>query len=199
MTELYNEINSHLLEDNKPSVYLNDLLGKKKLSEFPFSMLSSLEKTPQSQVHHPEGNVWNHTMLVVDMAAKVRKKSKNQRALMLAALLHDIGKANTTRIKKGKITSYDHDVWGEKLAKEFLEYFKEDKVFIKEVTSLVRYHMQVLFIINGWRFADIASVKENANADELALLGFCDRMGRGNSNLEDEEKAIKEFWKKIKS
>lgn len=32
-------------------------------------MLYNLKETEQSKVHHPEGNVWNHVLLVVDEAA----------------------------------------------------------------------------------------------------------------------------------
>ena len=74
---------------------------------------------------------------------------------MWGALLHDLGKAPTTKIRKGKITSYDHDKVGAELCREFLEVFTDDEEFIKQVTALVRWHMQTLFVIKNLPFADV--------------------------------------------
>ena len=92
-------------------------------------MLYQLKRTDQSPLHHPEGNVWNHTLLVLDEAAKVRRISRDPKVFMWAALLHDIGKPETTRIRKGKITAYDHDKAGAELSKEFLRQFSDDAEF----------------------------------------------------------------------
>jgi len=138
-------------------------------------------------------NVWNHTMLVIDEAAKVKSKSSDSRAFMWAALLHDIGKPDTTRIRKGKITSYEHDKLGAKMSKEFLEQFKSnvennvDDKFIEKVASLVRWHMQILFVVKSLPFADINRMKEQAPVCDIALLGLCDRLGRTGANREEEE------------
>ena len=64
-------------------------------------MLSSLVKIQQSPSHHPEGNVWNHTMLVIDKAAERKYKSKDPR-IHWAALFHDIGKTPATKIRREK-------------------------------------------------------------------------------------------------
>lgn len=65
-------------------------------------MLHRLKGTEQSLLHHPEGDVWNHTLLVVDEAANVKNKSTDAAVFMWAALLHDIGKPDTTT-KPGKV------------------------------------------------------------------------------------------------
>ena len=119
-TQVYYEIDKCLMNDTKPSFYLKNMLKKSIFTEYPFSMLSSLVKIQQSPSHHPEGNVWNHTMLVIDKAAERKYKSKDPRILMWAALLHDIGKTPATKIRKGKITAYDHDRIGGELTRKFL-------------------------------------------------------------------------------
>jgi putative nucleotidyltransferase with HDIG domain len=48
-------------------------------------------------------------LLVVDEAAKRKAYSTDQRVFMWAALLHDIGKPASTRLRKGRITAYNHD------------------------------------------------------------------------------------------
>lgn len=136
-----------------------------------------MKTTAHSPVHPPEGNVWNHTMLVVDEAAKRRAESKDPAALMWAALLHDVGKPDTTRVRKGKITSYGHETLGAELARRFLQRFSADQDLIGRVCALIRYHMQVLFVGKGMPFADVNGMRENADLEEVALLGLCDRYG----------------------
>jgi len=186
---LFKEIENHLLilKDDKPSEYFNKLLDSELFHEYPFSLISRLDKTEQSPEHHPEGNVWIHTMLVLDNAAQVKSKSKDPRVFMWSALLHDIGKATTTKLRKGKITAYDHDIEGEKLARTFLEFFNEDKDFINKVCGLVRWHMQILFVIRKLPFAKISEMKKQADIEEVALLGLCDRLGRGKKQDVEEE------------
>ena len=65
---------------------------------------------------------------------------------MWGALLHDIGKLTTTKIRNGKITSYNHDIDGEGLAIEFLNKISDDYDFNKKVSKFVRWHMQPLFL-----------------------------------------------------
>lgn len=187
------EINNHLLLDEKPSEYFNLLAVTKIFKEYPFNMLLRLRETEQSPQHHPEGNVWNHTMLVVDQAAKQKHKSKNERIFMWAALLHDIGKPDTTRNKKGKITSYDHEKVGSDLSKHFLREFSEDEIFISKVSALIRWHMQILHVVKNLPFADIESMKKESDVKEVALLGYCDRLGRTNVNVVGEKKNIEMF------
>lgn len=196
--ELFEDINKHLLEDEWPSLFLNEIYNDDLFREHPFKMLHTLKNVEQSPVHHPEGNVWNHTLLVVDEAAKIKHKSKNQRVLMWAALLHDIGKASTTAKRKDKITAYDHDKVGAELSKEFLRIFTDDEKFLDEVSQLIRYHMQILFVVNGLPFADIEGMKRNTDIQEIALLGLCDRLGRKGYDKEKEEKNIELFLQKSK-
>ena len=85
------DIHHHLLEDESPADYLNEVSNKKIFKDAPFSMLYRLKDTMQSPVHHPEGNAWNHTMLVVKEAAGRKNQSKDPEVFMWAALLHDIG------------------------------------------------------------------------------------------------------------
>lgn len=197
LKKIFEEIEEHLLHDDRPSHYLNCIKDEPVFKQYPYDYLYNLIKTEQSPKHHPEGSVWNHTMLVIDGAAKVKHKSKNSRVFMWAALLHDIGKPSTTRKRKGKITSYDHDKVGAELAQKFLLEAEQDENFIKEVTSLVRYHMHILFVLNNLPFADVSSMKDDVDINEIALLGYCDRMGRLNADSSKEEKNIEEFIKKV--
>lgn len=199
LTELYSSIDRHLQQDSRPSVYLNSVYSDPLFQQPPFHMLYRLKQTEQSPLHHPEGNVWNHTLLVVDEAATVKENSENPRAFLWAALLHDIGKPDTTRHRKGKITAYDHDKVGAVLAKQFLQEFTTDEPFIEVVSQLIRYHMQILFVVKGLPFADIEGMVRSTKLQEVALLGLCDRLGRGHPDRAKEEETIRIFLEKCDS
>jgi putative nucleotidyltransferase with HDIG domain len=167
-------------------------------NEYPFKMLQMLKKTEQSVKYHPEGNVWNHTLLVLDEAAKVRDQSKDPKALMWAALLHDIGKPGNTRMRKGKITSYDHDKEGAKLCVDFLHAMTEDEDFIQKVADLVRYHMHMLYVLKKLPYSDVENMLQKVDIHEIALLCRCDRLGRTGADIELEDAEYREFLKNLK-
>ena len=195
---LFEQMDKHLQQDEKPSVFFEMLLQEGRLNQPPFSMLAKLKQTHQSPTHHPEGDVWNHTMLVIDNAAQRKRQSSHPHAFMWAALLHDIGKPKTTRMRKGRITSYDHDKVGQQEAQEFLKDFVEDS-FAQSVAALVRWHMQILFVVKNMPFADIAAMKQQVQLSDVALLGLCDRLGRLNPNEAAEQENIKLFVQKCRA
>lgn len=197
--DLFNDINNHLLEDERPSEYLNKLLKDGLLNDYPFTMLSDLNDVKQNLKYHPEGSVWNHTLLVVDEAAKVKHKSRDMRTFMWAALLHDIGKKPTTRLRNGKITSYNHDIVGKGMSEDFLSFFEADSEFKKNTSALVRWHMQPLFTAKDLPFSNIEKMLSEISLSEIALLSLCDRLGRGNmtqEKIEDEKRGINIFIEK---
>lgn len=200
ISDYFEEFERHLLRDEKPSCYFNALADSREFpADYPLTLLTDLKQVPQSPVHHPEGNVWNHTMLVVDRAADRKSVSKDARVLMWAALLHDLGKITNTKVQNGKISAYDHDADGEKLARSFLEACTQDETFIKKVCALVRWHMQMLYVIKHLPFSNIKKMKTQTDINEVALLSFCDRLGRGEltpSVIEQELKNVEYFLQK---
>ncbi len=78
------------------------------------AVLKRLQGVPQPADSHPEGDVWTHTCLVVeqtDLLAKRHGVSEPERlVLILAALTHDLGKAETTEVgADGRIRSWKHE------------------------------------------------------------------------------------------
>lgn len=198
---IFEEFDKHLMQDVKPSEYFNKLIEKDELLDvYPFSLLKELKEVEQSAQHHPEGSVWNHTMMVVDEAAKRKESSENPDVFMWAALLHDLGKKPTTKLRKGRITSYDHDVEGAKIARKFLEEIGLDNEFVDKVSYLVRWHMQLLFVLKDLPFADIKNMILEVSPKEIALLSLCDRLGRGEmtpEKIKEEEENIRKFIEKV--
>lgn len=193
LREVFQEMEAHLLQDEKPSDFLERAGRSDIFRQYPLELLRRMKKTKQSPKYHPEGSVWVHTMMVVDEAARLRGHSNNPRAFMWTALLHDIGKPCTTRIRNGKITSYNHDIEGEKLTREFLRVFTEDQGFIEAVCGLVRYHMQILFVAKGTPRTRLEEMKSRVDIREAALFGYCDRMGRTGVDEEKEKEGIRAF------
>lgn len=191
------------MEDEKPSVFLEGLHRSGVLQKTAFAVLEELSRTPQSARHHPEGDVWRHTLLVVDQAARHKGRSSNPQAFMWAALLHDIGKPATTEWAGGKCRAYDHDQVGAKLVKEVLTAggLALPTGFIEAVRSLVRFHMHILYVVKDMPYGDLAALKEQADIDDVALLGLCDRLGRGGLNektKKQEEESVALFLRKCR-
>lgn len=198
--ELINEIEQHLLKDKKPSIFLNELMNKGLLKRSPIDVLSALERLPQEEKHHPEGSVWNHTLMVVDEAAKYKDLSSDARAFMWTALFHDIGKEKTTLKRNGRWTAYDHDRVGAEMARRLLREISDDENFNEKVINLVKYHMHYLYVSKRLPFADVAAMVENTNIVDIALLSLCDRLGRGELTKEKKQEileGINEFIKKV--
>ena len=195
----YEEFSKHLVEDEKPSIYFNNLVENGEFpTKYPFEVLLKLKGVEQNPKYHPEGNVWIHTMMVIDEAAKRRSRSKDSKAFMWAALLHDVGKLTTTKLRRGRITSYNHDKAGLQIAEDFLTdmgYNKKDE-FFKHVANLVRLHMQILFVVKDLEDADYNKIAKSGYIEEVAILGICDRLGRGpitQEKVDEEERNIEIF------
>lgn len=201
--QLFADLDYHLCADDKPSLYFSDLFYDEWVAKaFPFKLLADLSTIEQSPQHHPEGNVWKHTLLVVDGAAQRKVFSHDPRVLMWAALLHDLGKVPATRVRGGRITAYDHDKLGEKLAVDFLQAFDQDQNFIQAVSKLVRWHMQFLFVVKNLPFAQLEQMIQEVDIHELGLLSICDRLGRGELSERQtikEHENLKYFLKKCRT
>ncbi|MDF3003833.1 MAG: hypothetical protein K0S22_305 [Oscillospiraceae bacterium] len=185
-----------MIGDNAPAAQIDNIARQAEFKQSAFSALILQMSTPQSPVHHPEGHVWNHTLLVVDRAAARKTFSAFPRAFMWAALLHDIGKPDTTKNRRGRITAYDHDRVGADLARAILQQVTDETNFLEAVVSLVRYHMQPLYVVKGLPFQDIDGMKSHTSVAEVALLSYCDRLGRGSVDRRAEAQAIITFLKK---
>jgi len=183
--EIFFNIEKHLLNDDKPSIYLEEALKDHMFDKYPFIMIKELQYVNQNPKFHSEGNVFIHTMMVVDEGAKNREKSRDKRVFMWVLLLHDIGKKPTTKVRNGRLTSYDHDIVGADMTKEFLTYFNEEENFINEVRALVRWHMQSLFVTKNLKFQNVSNMLEEVNINEIVLVSLCDRLGRGNLNYNE--------------
>ena len=194
--EVFVKVDEILLNSSKPSIEIKKLIDEGEFDEKPFIKIKKLQDVEQNLVHHPEGNVLNHTLMVVDKASEYKEKSKNKRVFMWAALLHDLGKLTTTKVRKGKITAYGHDLQGEILSRQFLHQLTDDEAFIDDVCILVKHHMQPLFYDKKLPFFKDKEIIEDSDYEEISLLSMADRLGRANlceEKIKMEEKRINNF------
>jgi tRNA nucleotidyltransferase (CCA-adding enzyme) len=146
---IFLELEKLLLRSEKPSIGFEVLRETRLLRFFP--EIEALVGVAQEPDWHPEGDVWIHTMMVLDEAAKLRTGDTGEDlALMFGALAHDLGKPPTTRVTNGRITSYEHDAVGAGIAGRFLERLRAPAELTRKVTALVRHHLApALFHKNG--------------------------------------------------
>lgn len=110
---VWGEIEKLLLRARKPSIGFA-LALELGIIERLLPELQTLVGCPQEPEWHPEGDVWIHTLLVIDEA---RKRIDDlpypqQIAVMLGAVCHDLGKPPTTAWVEGRIRSLEHEEAG---------------------------------------------------------------------------------------
>jgi tRNA nucleotidyltransferase (CCA-adding enzyme) len=109
---VFGELEKLLLKARRPSLGLAFLKTWGQLPAVAPELLP-LEATPQDPGWHPEGDVWGHTLQVVDEAAALARDlgadRPRQLAVMLGALCHDLGKPATTRFEDGRLRSRGHE------------------------------------------------------------------------------------------
>ena len=135
------ELKKALLKASRPSLFFTVLREMDQLDHW-FPEVRALIGVPQNPVYHAEGDVWNHTMMVLDQAAKLRHRTENPYWFMLAALCHDFGKAVCTEEKDGVIHAYEHEIKGLPLAEAFLRRITSEVKLIRYVLNLTELHMK---------------------------------------------------------
>jgi tRNA nucleotidyltransferase (CCA-adding enzyme) len=108
----------------------------------------ALAGCPQEPEWHPEGDVWVHTLQVIDRArTRIDHLDRPQKmTVMLGAVCHDFGKPATTAFIDGRIRSMDHEEQGVAPATVFLDrlnVFSLDGYDVRrQVLGMVAQHLK---------------------------------------------------------
>jgi tRNA nucleotidyltransferase/poly(A) polymerase len=195
-----------LLESPRPSAGLQEYFRLTVLAKL-FPELAALTLTIQDAHFHPEHDeqghhsVWAHTLITVDivkkLAASYRLDEERSLALLLAALLHDGGKAVSTvwEFKHGRmtVTSAFHDSRGCQIAAAFLARLRvetrQNFPLKKTVLRLVQQHHRIYELYRNRdeiTFKAIARAVKDMDGEDLLLLllDFADRRSREPDALE---------------
>lgn len=177
---IFKEIGNALLTYEAPSEYFEQLFSSGGLDS-GLGEIKALIGVPQNQNYHREGDVWTHTMMVVDEAAKRRDKVKNPLGFMLSALCHDFGKAVCTTVDDdGTVHAYGHETEGLPLVQRFMERLSADDELKHYVLNMTELHMEPNIM------AHVRSRLKKTNklfdsSDEpfdLIQLAVCDGLGK---------------------
>ncbi len=173
------ELKKALLFSPTPSRFFTFLRECNQLNIW-FKELSALIGVPQNPKFHAEGDVWNHTMLVLDAAAELREKAKEPLFFMMSALLHDVGKAVTTTQVDGIIRSYNHEQKGIPLAQTALKRLSNERNLHRYVLNMIKLHMRpgALASQNSSMRATNRLFDSSICPEDLLLLAAADNAGR---------------------
>lgn len=105
----------------------------------------ALAAVPQPPDYHPEGDALTHTLLALRHLPPAP-----DRRLAWAALLHDIGKATTTREIDGRLRAFGHDRESDRMAGPLLARLGVPEEVSTDVKWLIRHHMFAL----SWQVGD---------------------------------------------
>lgn len=181
---IFGEWKKFILLGKHPSLGLRFLKDCEWIQYFP--EILALDTCDQDKYRHPEGNVFNHTGLALDLFANDKTGSSEEDLIVgFATLCHDFGKPFSTTSNETGIHHYGHDVAGILPMKKFLERMRAPNWLIAGVEPLVRYHMS----LRGEQFETTVEKKRQSNLLKLAnqvgrldrLLRVCayDQHGRG--------------------
>jgi tRNA nucleotidyltransferase (CCA-adding enzyme) len=185
------EMEKALLKAEKPSIFFETLRLMDQLHDW-FPELEALIGVAQSEKFHPEGDVWTHTMMVLDVAASLKDETTNPMAFMLVALCHDFGKAVATSVDEtGKVTAYDHEKLGLPLVEAFLDRVVKNNSVKAYVLNLVELHMRPNQIPMDCKVKATNNMFDLAcNPMDLVLFAQADHMGRLNPPCYEERQAF---------
>ena len=147
--------------------------------------VEALRGVPQDPGWHPEGDVFEHTLLALDRAAaSAPENPAARRALLFATLCHDFGKPATTRERRGRITSWGHDAAGAPIARRFLERLRAPRALTQEVEALTRRHLAPASYPSqgaksgAYRRLAREMATSGTNLEMLLRVATADQMGR---------------------
>lgn len=173
-----NELYDILMTHDTPSAYFNQT-GNAVLNRI-FPELARLRGVIQPPEHHKEGDVWNHTMLVVDEAAKLRGGAKYPLAFMLSALTHDLGKYSTTKVIDGRVRAFGHEEAGVPMVRAMLGRITGDSELIEYAANMCLLHMRpnMLAAQHSSQKALNRLFRLSVCPHDLLLLAKADHLGR---------------------
>lgn len=162
--------------------------------------LNALKETQQDKIYHPEGDVEIHTTLCLSVMDKIIEREKitgeEKAILVMALLLHDIGKPATTeeQMKNGRmtITSHGHEALGASMAKEFLSRIGFHESLITPIANIVADHLAGVNIMaikdNRGRVKAVKKLSRRLNPATIKQLTYimeADHNGRGSDTYKE--------------
>ncbi len=186
---IWGELEKLLLQARRPSIGFT-LARELEVVHRLWPEMAALIGCEQEPEWHPEGDVWIHTLMVIDQArARIDLLiHPEQVIIMLGAVCHDFGKPSTTAFIDGRIRSIGHEEGGVAPATAFLDRLNIQSVdgvdVRRDVLGIVAHHLKpgmwhkVREEVGDGAFRRLA---QKVNLELLAVLAKADCTGRTGS------------------
>lgn len=183
---IWGEIEKLLLRARHPSIGFALALDLGVIDQL-FPEMQALVGCQQEPEWHPEGDVWVHTLMVIDEARqRIDDLDRADRLIvMLGAVTHDFGKPATTALIDGRIRSLNHEEEGVAPSAVFLDRLNIHSIDGRDVRAqvlgLVAHHLKpgmlykVRHELTDGAFRRLA---QKANLELLARVAKSDCLGR---------------------
>ena len=109
--------------------------------------VAAMKGVAQPPQYHPEGDVWTHTLLLLENLPQPCSRTQ-----AWGALLHDVGKPPTFRVAPDRIRFDGHVEVGVKMAAEICRRLRFSTSDTEQILALIQHHM---------RFSDLPRMKES--------------------------------------
>jgi tRNA nucleotidyltransferase (CCA-adding enzyme) len=183
---IWGEIEKLMLQPQRPAIGWQLALELGVLDRL-FPDVKALVGCEQEPEWHPEGDVWVHTLMVIDQArTRIDDLARaEQVTVMLGALCHDLGKPPTTAYIDGRIRSMEHEQAGleptvrvlDRLNIHTLDGFEVRQ----QVLGIVAHHLKPLSFFKSATAVGDGAFRRLAQKVDLELLSrvaMSDCLGR---------------------
>ncbi len=116
-----------------------ELLMRTKLLHEVLPEIEAMRGVEQPPAFHPEGDVWVHTLAMLDMLPAGCSPT-----LAMGVLLHDVGKPGTFRVATDRIRFDGHVELGVEIARRILTRLRFSSDGIRQIEALVDQHMRFM-------------------------------------------------------
>ncbi len=183
-------------EIEKILISKNPSNGIRLLSDFSLLPYMLPEFVALQHVQHEldeHKDIYEHTLTVLDRVSSTKR-------LRWLALLHDIAKPQTKKVIKGEVHFVGHEVIGEKMAEKILTRLHYDRLFINQVSKLIRLHLRVNQYLNDWTDGAIRRLMREANdlLEDLIEFSFADITSARDEKVAKGHERIEEFKERVK-
>ncbi len=172
------------LETDKPSIFFN-VLRNANVLDVHFKEIYDLIGSLQPVEYHPEGDSYDHTMIVVDKAATLTKDT----SIRFAALVHDLGKGVTP--KSMYPHHYGHDEKGIEIVQKFGQRIGAPKKWISygKVSSTEHMKGGIFYKMTPAKKVSFIErvAKSKLGLHGLQIVVIADKCSTRNTNLKDIE------------
>ena len=182
---IWGELEKLFLQAERPSVGLALALDLAVIDQV-LPEMKPLVGCVQEPEWHPEGDVWTHTLMVVDKARELNRDLGRPRllAVMLGAVCHDLGKPSTTALIDGRIRSMEHEEAGVEPALRLLDRLNVHTIdgfdVRAQVVGLVANHLKPGMFYKAETVGDGAfrRLAHKVDLELLARVARADCLGR---------------------